>query len=406
MMQESFFLNEREHKPRKVSLAMGLLGFMQQVGQKDLINLAAGVPAPELLPVEELKKAFRLATQKAGLSMWAYQTPSGHGPLRMTMAARLGARGLKITGEDVLITTGCTQALHLALQTLVRPGDIVACESPCYYNTLEQISAAGGLALPLPSNANTGLVLKSAEALLKKYRPKVLVLCSTLSNPTGASIPEEDRPRWVQLARRLGLTIIEDDIYAELCEGIVPPPLRAFDDGSHVLYVSSFCKTVSPGLRVGCAVPGKWMQPMLERKCMADLHSSLVSEATLDAFLCSPAMGKHLVNLQKTCALKRALGTKAVRDYFPEGTLISEPRGGFILWVQLAKKINMKMLEAKALQEGVSFAKGEVFACATTRVSAMRLNCARVSEAQLVKGIKILGGLIKSSAKVKEKLKT
>jgi DNA-binding transcriptional MocR family regulator len=390
-----FFLRSDKHCPQDPLIKGRLLDFMMQVGQAGLVNLAAGVPAPELLPVEALIEAFTVATQTVGQPMWAYQTPEGHLPLRNTIAERLILRGVKISGDEIVITTGCTQALHLTIQSLVGPGDVVACESPCYYNTLEQIAAAGAQALPLPMDMATGLIFSESEKLLKQYRPKLLVVCSSLSNPMGATIPEKDRPKWVELARRLNITIIEDDIYAELCEGVTPPPLRAYDDGSTVVYITSFCKTVSPGLRVGFTIPGKWFEAMIGRKCLADIHGSLVSEATLDAFLKSPDMKKHLETFKKICADKRVLARKTILASFPLGTVVSNPRGGFMLWVELPDKIDLQKLTEQTLQAGVSFAQGDVFGCGQVERSAMRINCARVTSEELVRGLVILGELIK-----------
>jgi DNA-binding transcriptional MocR family regulator len=390
-MKSRTFLPLPGHKPQTVRVETGLLAFMRQVGQPGLINLAAGVPAPELLPVKDLEKAFAAAAKKVGQPMWAYQTPEGHLPLRETIARRLETRGVKLEGKEVFITSGCTQALHLSIQCLAGPGDIVACESPCYYNTLEQIAASGARALPLPTDPNTGLIFDQAEKVLKRFRPKVLVVCSSLSNPTGATLPEKDRPRWVALAKALKMIIIEDDIYAELCEGATPPPLRAYDDGSTVVYVSSFCKTVSPGLRVGCMIPGKWFEPMVERKCMADIHGSLVSEATLDAFLNSAAMESHLKRFKRVCAKKRHLARNAILECFPSGTTVSDPRGGYMLWVELPEKRDLQKISEATLKRRVSFAKGDVFSCSHAQVSGMRINCARVTEKELVEGLKVIG---------------
>jgi DNA-binding transcriptional MocR family regulator len=393
-MMASTFLSSVKHRPALVQVRTGLLDLMRQVGDPSLINLAAGVPAPDLLPVLGLKKAFNQATRNVGRGMWAYQTPEGHLPLRRTMAERLSGRGVKVRGEEVIVTTGCTQALHLALRCLVNAGDVVACESPCYYNTLEQIADRGAQALPLPCAAEGGLIFEGAEKILRRYRPKVLVLCSTLSNPTGATMPEEDRPRWVALARQLGMTILEDDIYGELSEGKIPQPLRAYDDGSTVIYVSSYCKTVSPGLRVGCIVPGQWFEQVAAAKCMADIHGSLVSEATLDAYLNSADMERHLVKLRRICRRKRKLARETILKTFPQGTRVSDPCGGYMLWVELLERVDLGAVARKARTRGVSFASGDAFACAEPAVSAMRINCARVQEGELVAGLEKLGKLL------------
>ncbi len=381
-------------RPVRYGPPTGLLEFMRQVEKPGLINLAAGVPSPSLLPVEELKQAFRSATALEGREMWAYQRPEGHAGLRGQIARNLVKRGVQAGPEDVLLTTGCTQALHLAISTLAGPGDLVACESPGYYNMLEQIHATGARVLPLPVDINSGLLLDVAEPLLKKHRPKCLVICSSLSNPTGGTLPPAKRKDLVRLCRELGIVVIEDDIYGELCDGGAPNPVRAYDDGSHVIYVSSFCKSVSPGLRVGCMLPGKWFERVVRLKCNADLHSSVVTEATLCAFLQRGGLERHLSKLHAQCRRRRESVRRAVLQYFPAGTKVSDPQGGFLLWLELPHKLDSAAWSERAKSKGVSFARGEVFLTSPARRGCLRLNCARAEESDLEKGIRILAELL------------
>ena len=381
-------------RPVRYLPSAGLLEFMRQVERPGLVNLAAGVPSPDLLPVADLKRAFRTATEEDGRTMWAYQRPEGHAVLRGRIAARLKRRGVKVQAADVILTNGCTQALHLAISVLAGPGAVVACESPGYYNMLEQIYSTGSRALPLPVDFNRGIHLEEAERLLRRHRPKCLVVCTTLSNPTGATMPQDRRRRLAVLCRELGIVLIEDDIYGELCDAGAPRPLRALDDGNNVIYVSSFCKSVSPGLRVGYIVPGKWYDPVVRRKCNSDLHCSVVSESILSAFLGSGAFEKHLDVLRKKCARRRETVREAVLEYFPKGTLVSEPQGGFLLWAELPFKLDSLKWSERAVAAGVSFARGDVFLTAPPRRTCLRLNCARATEGDLEPGIRKLADLI------------
>ena len=190
------------YRPRRFCPESGLLDLMRQVERPGWINLGAGVPAPELLPVAALRRAFTRANRESGRGMWAYQRPEGHEGLREQVAERWSARGARVSKADVLLTTGCTQALHLALQVHAAPGQVVACESPCYYNLLEQIHLRGCRALPLPLAGGEGLDLDVAGELLRRHRPSCLVVCPTLSNPSAATMDERAREALVALCRK------------------------------------------------------------------------------------------------------------------------------------------------------------------------------------------------------------
>ncbi|MBX2826093.1 MAG: PLP-dependent aminotransferase family protein [Gammaproteobacteria bacterium] len=370
-----------------------LLDFMREVGDAKLINLAAGVPAVSLLPVEELNQAYADAVASGGGSCYAYQRPEGDPGLREVLAERLQTRGVDLPNgkDEVLLTTGCTQALRIALELMVQPGDVVACESPCYYNLLEQIEALGAKALPVPVDLADGITPEALEPLLEQYQPKCLVVCSSLSNPSGIVAPEVNRPVLVELCRQHGVTIIEDDIYAELRDGGALPPLRSWDDGSQVLYVSSYCKSVAPGLRVGLFLPGPHFEAAAQQRCLEIMHGSTLAESILREFILDGGMEQQLQRLARTCRRRRRIVQSAVQKYFPAGTVCSDPQGGFLLWAVLPEALDLEKASQATLKRGVSFARGEVFLTGKPRTSCMRLNCARASEADLAKGIRVLG---------------
>ncbi len=371
-----------------------LLDFMRQADQPGLINLAAGIPGLDALPAEALGAAFRQAMSGEGARLFGYHHPEGDHRLREILAERLNQRGTLLGGTQLLMTTGCTQALSLMISIIVRPGDVVACEAPAYYGMLELLSQAGARILPLPLAGDDGIDLDFAAETFQRFKPRCLIVCSSLSNPSGATLPQSKRARLVELCRESGVRIIEDDIYGELVDGGHSKPMLAYDDGSTVSYVTSFSKSVSPGLRVGFCVPGTLFEEAAARKCQQDLHSAVPTEVALREFLLAGEMEPHLEQLRIRNARRRELGIAAVERNFPSGTLLSHPIGGYMLWAGLPQTVDLGSVRSAAHAEGVAFASGDVFFAGAAPRSAMRLNCAHAGEEDLVKGIEILGRIL------------
>jgi DNA-binding transcriptional MocR family regulator len=371
-----------------------LVDFMRQADEPGLINLAAGVPGLEALPAEALRHAFERAFERDPASIFAYHHPEGDHALRDLLAEGLRRRDATVGGKKLITTTGCTQALQLMLSVLVKPGDVVACEAPAYYGMLELLSEAGARVLPIPLCGADGIDLAAAQELLTRWKPRCIVVCTSLSNPSGATVPEKHRETLVELCRRLGVRIIEDDIYAELVDGGAPKPMLAFDDGSTVSYVSSFSKSVSPGLRVGVCAPGNLFEEVAARKCQQDLHSAVVTEAALREFLAAGGMEPHVKWLRSRNAHRRSVALDAIGRSFPEGTRVSLPRGGYMLWAELPRPIDFAHAADEARKQRVVFAAGDVFFAAKSAASCVRINCAKATEKDLVAGLEILGHVL------------
>ena len=373
---------------------------MRQADQPGLINLAAGVPGLDALPFAALREASEQAFAADGASLFAYHHPEGDHALRALLAQRLAARGVADAAPGGIVTsTGCTQALQVMLSVLVRPGEIVACEAPAYYGLLELIAEAGARVLPLPVGG-AGLDLDTTEEALVRWKPKCLVVCTSLSNPSGTTLTAAQRERLVRICRETGVRLVEDDIYAELLDNGAPKPCRAFDDGSTVSFVTSFSKTISPGLRVGYCVPGtpELHDAFAARKCQLDLHSSVISEAILRSFLTRGDFEPHLTWLRERNLRRRGLALEAIGRSFPPGTEVNAPWGGYMLWVQLPAGANITEAAARARAAGVVFAAGSAFFVAPNgqnqKAPCMRLNCARAAEPDLERGVEILGKIV------------
>ena len=385
-------------EPLQFRAAARLVDFMRQADEPGLINLAAGVPGLDSLPAEALREAFARAFEHEGAKMFAYHHPEGDHGLRELLAARLNARGASLKGSQLVTVTGCTQGLSVLLSLLVQPGDIVACEAPAYYGMLELLSVAQVRVLPLPVTGGEGIDPAQAEALLARWKPRCLIVCTSLSNPSGATVPEANRERLVEICRENGVRLIEDDIYGELVDGGAPRTMLAYDDGATVSYVSSFSKSVSPGLRAGVCVPGTLHEEFAARKCQQDLHSSVVSEVALREFLEKDALDPHLARLRERNRRRRELALAAIQRSFPDGTRVTPPRGGYMLWAELPRAVDLAAVRDAARRERVVFAAGSVFFTQPQASSCIRLNCAKADEPELVSGLEALGAILRAQA--------
>jgi DNA-binding transcriptional MocR family regulator len=284
------------------------------------------------------------------------------------------------------------------IRLVAKPGDIVACEAPAYYSTLEIMGDLGVKVLPIPVRDSDGIDFELTQTLFRRFKPKLFVLCSTLSNPSGATIPNEIRKALVDLCRETGTRILEDEIYGELSEIPDLKPIRAFDDGSTVSYVTSFSKTVAPGLRVGVCLPGVDANPFALQKCQQDMHSATLCEVAFRRYLETGRFDSHLDFLRGLNRERRALAIGVIEESFPATTKIWRPAGGFLLWVELPLNIQVKQVYRSALSEKVAFCHGAAFFTSEEeQIGAMRLNCSRPSEEQLVKGLRILGRLLQQA---------
>jgi DNA-binding transcriptional MocR family regulator len=383
------------NSPYKFVPQARLLEFMRQAGNPDLINLAAGLPSVDCVPKAALKRAFDAAFSEEPDVALGYHTPDGDYRLREKIAARFARRGISVTPEEIVITTGCTQALHGMIRLLAQPGDVVACEAPAYYATLEMLGDTGMRVLPIPVRDSHGVDLDLVATLFERFHPKFYVVCSTLSNPSGATMSNEARRALVEICRKTGTRILEDEIYGELSEIEGLRPIRSYDDGSIVSYVMSFSKTVAPGIRVGVCVPGGNTDRFAQLKCQQDMHSATLCEVAFRKYLEEADLDSHLKYLKALNRQRRETGRELIEKFFPEGTTIWIPEGGFLLWVEVPPRIDTETAYQAALRKNVAFSRGKsFFTTPDAKNSAMRINCSRPTANQLVQGIETLGKIL------------
>jgi DNA-binding transcriptional MocR family regulator len=281
--------------------------------------------------------------------------------------------------------------------TILKKGDTVVCEAPAYYGQLELLRAIGVKFRTVPTAVGQEPdPAKWQKAIQAKPKPKLVVVTSTLSNPSGVTLREEWRPKLLEICKKAGVPILEDDIYGDLLGRGRPKPIRAFDDGSTVIYVTSFSKTVAPGLRIGFALPGKWMDAAADRQCRQMIHGGVPAEYVAAAFLRSGRMESHLEMLQSVYAKRRELAGGILARELPVGVRADDPRGGYMLWVRGGRPGMMHEVAKQCLAKGVAVVGGGIFFANPPKEACFRLNCARATPEDLARGVGIFCQVIKA----------
>ena len=329
-----------------------------------------------------------------------YAFAPGLAALRHQIARRLGIAGYPASGDEVIVTTGCTEAISVCLDAVVKPGDTVAIESPAYYSVLEWLEIHGVHALPVLTHPETGMDMDALEEVLRQGNVHAVFVVPSFSNPLGACMPPEAKRRLAHLALRYETPVIEDDIYGELAFARERPPLaKSFDEHGWVMACGSFSKVLSAGFRIGWVAPGRFYGEVLRRKRVTSLGCSTPEQLTLAEYLEHGGYDRHLRRLRRTLHDNAQRFIKHVADAFPEGTRIARPQGGFLLWVELPRELNATELKRAALRHGISIGPGELFALDDRYNHCLRLNTGVPWSENTAAALHTLGALAKEQAR-------
>jgi DNA-binding transcriptional MocR family regulator len=384
-----------------------LAEMFRTAGSDEVIPLMVGHPSSDLFPVERIAELATAALREDGARALQYADIEGVPALREELA-RLGRRrGADDRAEEIVVTTGAHQALTLATRAVLRPGDIAACESPSFIGGIEAARNTGARLLSVPVDED-GLDIDALEQLLRRQEIRMLIVQPRLQNPTGRDLVPERRERLCELAHRHGFFILEDAIYGDLrLDGDELPPLRAMAP-EHVIYVDSFSKNVSPGLRLGWAVAtGPVLDRIVREKGNDDMTSGTLTQLIGARFLAEGAYEEHLpgaieFHRERREALLTALGEQL------EGLATWErPLGGAHAWLALRDPLDERDLYAEALRQGTSFLPGGAAMPERPRGTFMRVSFAYLAPDELREGIRRLAVAIRAvrgSARPREAL--
>ena len=364
--------------------------------EPDVIKLGAALPGMDHLPLNTLNRLMGQVMRADPMAVHSYAMVPGCEPLRREVAKRMLDAGCSITPDQVVTTAGATEAYYLALRATTQPGDTVAIETPTYFALLEAMNSLGLNVLELPTHPREGLSLTALEAALQTQSVATCLLVSNFSNPLGACMDDRKKKALVDLLNCYDVPLIEDDIYGDLAfDGDRPKAIKAFDTDGRVIYCSSVSKTLSPGLRVGWCIPGRY-QPTIERmKVVVNHMTAIAPQLAVASFFANGGYDRHLRQLRRIYHQQMNQMLQAILDYFPAETRVTRPNGGHVLWVEIGGGFEAIALLEEALHHRISIAPGPLFSAANNFQNCFRLNTGLPWTDELDQAMQTLGYLAK-----------
>ena len=330
------------------------------------------------------------------MAVHSYNTVPGCEPLRREVAKRMLNAGCSITPDNIVATAGATEAYYLALRTVTQPGDTVVIESPSYYAVLEAMNSLGLNALELPTHPREGISLTALHSALKTQSVSACFLVSNFSNPMGSCMDDAKKKALVDLLNQYDVPLIEDDVYGDLnFEGDRPKAIKAFDTEGRVIYCSSVSKPLSPGLRVGWCIPGRYQQQIEHLKVVVSHMTATAPQLTVAAFFANGGYDRHLRHLCHAYKQQMNRMLQAILDYFPAETRVTCPGGGHVLWVEISGGFNALELFEDAIKHRISIAPGPMFSTSNGYQNCFRLNTGVPWSDDIDRAMQTLGNLVK-----------
>jgi len=364
---------------------------------RDAVPMHSLIPDPALYPAEEFRRVLNRVLQQEGAELLLYGEPGGHRRMREVLAGRLREAGLEADASSLVLCHGASQGISLALRLFAAAGDAVALEEPTYNNVLAAVSGLGLEPVAIPMTRE-GPDLASLERVLRRPEVKVFYTIPTFHNPMGTTTGHEHRLALLEVAARCGKPVIEDAYEADLLlEGEPVAPLAALDRAGLVVHLSSFSKSLFPGVRVGAVAAGpRLVDALVALKQATDLSDAMPLQAALAEFVASGSYDRHLARLHRVMHGRRDALLAALEEHMPEGTRWTKPDGGYQVWVELPNTLDTSELLPDAVAAGVLFAPGAQFNHDGRRSSCLRLTFAMADEAGLRRGVAALGRVLRS----------
>jgi len=356
----------------------------------DVISFAGGLPNPQMIPVEAIAAASEKVLRREGREALQYRTTEGYPPLREWIAAQYVARGVHVTSEQVLITTGSQQGLDLLGKVLIDEGDGVVVEDPTYLAAIQSFGLYGARFLPVPADGDGPDLAKLADAL--SASPKLLYCMPEFQNPTGISYSGDRRRRVGEMVRDSSAVLVEDDPYGQLRFRGEPRASLAVHNPGRTVVLGSFSKTIAPGLRLGWVCgPAEVMEKLVMAKQAADLHTDHLAQRLAYQFLADNDFERHLQMIRGTYKAHCDAMLEAIGRHVPAGVHTTRPDGGMFLWMTLPAGISAMDLFPLAVERGVAFVPGGPFHASGGGENTLRLNFTNAEPERIATGIERLG---------------
>ena len=367
----------RGTEPKPVTKLDIICRLLEGAKDKNLINLGSAMADNSFLPFRALQTHAQKVMRFSRDDAFTFSLPPGLLDLRQIISQRMLDANVRSHADDIIITTGATQALDLCLRTCTQPNDIIALESPCYYGYLRMASQLNLKVVEIPTDPNEGISFDALKLALQQWPIKAIVLSSRFSNPTAALIPKEKQKQLYDLVCSHKVPLIEDDVYGELGYATTPyGTIKQFDKKGLIMFCSSYTKTLSSGLRVGWCLPGRYYDQVLETQQCGTWGISSMAQLTLESYLRQGHYDKHLRQLRSMTEENTFRVANFLKNSFSGESLVSTPKGSFLLWFCMPQNINVDKVQKYALERGINLAPGSLFSNTSHFDSYLRINCA------------------------------
>lgn len=367
-------------------------------GKSDMISFAAGLPDPALYPLEDLRKAADTMLEKEGATAFAYGLTKGYGPLLDYLTDRMNNREhVECTKENICILSGSQQGLGLAAMTFLDEGDVVITENPSYLGAINAFRPYGAEFVGVDTD-DDGIVIEDLErALEENPKTKLIYVIPNFQNPTGKAWTLERRECFMEVVSKYDVAVVEDNPYGDLrFKGEPLPHLRALDKKGQVIYLGSFSKILSPGMRVAWTCASKEVATAFESlKETNDLQSSELTQMLTYYYLKMFDLEKHIEEIQVVYKERCELMVEMIQKYFPAEIKYTDPEGGMFLWLELPEGLDSDAILDDALAAGIAYIPGESFFSFDGVKNTIRMNFTMVKDDQIRDGIRILGDVFR-----------
>jgi 2-aminoadipate transaminase len=381
-------------KGMKASEIRELLKLTQQ---PDIISFAGGLPSPLSFPTDDIAKVTHDVMVTAAEEALQYGTTEGYDRLREYCALRSEKDGIEASIDNVVIVSGSQQGLDITSKIMLNAGDTVIVEAPSYLGGLGAMKTYRPAFIPVKMD-DDGLIIEELEETLKKLEkpPKLLYTVPTFQNPAGVTLAEKRRKELITVANEYDFVIIEDNPYGDLrYSGEPVKAIKALDDEGRVIYLSTFSKIFSPGMRLAWIIGDEvFIRKFVIAKQSTDLCTNSFVQRILYEYCRRDLLDHHIEKIQEMYREKRDIMLESLEEYFPDGCSWTKPDGGLFLWARVPEYINTKTMIAEALKERVAYVTGSAFFVDGSGANTMRLCFSYASNENIREGIKRLGRVI------------
>ena len=365
------------------------------IAQPGMISFAGGNPAPEALPDDIVREISSDVLMKDGKNILQYGATEGYRPFLESLTSYVREQ-LHCDIPAVLPVTGSTQAMDLLCKALIDPGDNILVENPSFLGNLQCMKLYQANLVPVESDEN-GMIMEDLEEKIRTYRPKMLYTIPTFQNPSGKTLPADRRKKIAELACEYRMVVAEDDPYRDLrYDGSPLPSIKSFDSEGYVMFLGSFSKIISPGLRVGyIAGNSEVIRKCTVGKQSTDVHTSNLNQAIVDQFIRRNLLPDHISRICENYGVKMRYMLDKLAE-FPGDVRYTKPQGGLFIWAELPEGMNARDLLSLAIDRKVAFVPGTHFCVGGGHENTIRLNFSNSSREQIETGMNIIRELVQA----------